>query len=838
MANGLPPARIRSRQTPVQQPPVQPTKFDSATVRLSRRRVLSWALIAASGFPISGLAMASDPGQPAASPTTATTPASDQGTVEQAVLLDNPQPGDVMQTSGGLLGTLFSGDSDSKDDGRKAYPLPPPDPSSVDWSGVPYHRANPSLPPKSGPANVQPIRDPNRRSELAASAPSKPLSANAGGTVLRSAPSATAKPIAAKPSVTKPSATEQAELSSVKSSRRSGRRQLEPLAPEQALPSLPQRSSDLTAASESNVPQVARRVLAPQTVRPPARVSDLAGKEEAKSGAAATLPEIPRSLVDQPAKESKATASAVATPSPATPRPARDAVELPTIPRMSLDSAAERLAKKAPVAPEVVGETESKIERNSGTEGQRLAGSEQPGIRVVTEGPAEVLLRETTRYEVRVENRGSIDASGVVVRTSLPPWAEIEGHDASQGAVKSIDVEKDRQLEWSLDKLPAGSMERLFVRIKAVKPGTFDVATNWTTLPQTQTAEVVVREPKLVVEIDGPDEIVFGKSQSYRVRVLNPGDGTASNVVFSLTNGSGKAVRQELGNLPPGKESSFEVELTARDAADLKISGSAAADADLTATGEKTVSVVAAKLEAVLSGPAVKFQNTAATYQVQITNSGRASSESVVAEVRLPAGVRYLGGIEGARIVDDRLTWKVENLPAGDSRDYEFSCQMERTGDQQLVFNCSGGAGGQASVGLETVVQAIVDLKLSVMDPPAPAPVGSEVTYEVLINNRGSKAAENVRVVAQFGHGIEPLRVAGQPGEVVTGQAIFSPIARVEAGQQVKLQVIAKAEVAGDHRFRVEIRSGESVLVAEEATVFVDVQNQRISRSSSDPTAR
>jgi hypothetical protein len=467
---------------------------------------------------------------------------------------------------------------------------------------------------------------------------------------------------------------------------------------------------------------------------------------------------------------------------------------------------------------------------------KQLAVSESPGIRVVTEGPSEILLRQEIQYEVRVENRGPADASGIVVRTTLPPWAEVKGHNASSGNIEPLGVGSEKELQWKVDSLKAGASERLSIRVQASKAGKFDVATRWTMTPQDQVAAVTVREPKLAVQIEGPDEIVFGKSQRYRIRVLNPGDGTASNVVFTLKPENAAPVDQKLGQIPAGKESSFEIELTARDRGKLAINGDVKGDLDLTAVAAKSVSVIAADLEASLSGQPLYFQNTEAQFGLDLVNSGRVASESVQAELRIPDGMKYLGGISGARVVDgNKLLWTIPSIPPGESRPYSFKCRVEKTGTHRLAFACKGSAGGNADVQLDTNVEAIVDLKLAVQDPPAPAPVGSEVVYELVIHNHGSMAAENVRVVGQFGNGIEPLRTEGQTGEVTTGQVQFAPIPRIEPGAQAKLKIVAKADAAGDHRFRAEVHSGETVLVAEEATIFVDMSRQRVSRSSTAP---
>ena len=85
------------------------------------------------------------------------------------------------------------------------------------------------------------------------------------------------------------------------------------------------------------------------------------------------------------------------------------------------------------------------------------------------------------------------------------------------------------------------------------------------------------------------------------MRVLNPGDGIAPNVVFTLSPNSSTPQTQRIGNIPPGKEAQFEVELTAQDLGNLKIDGLATGDLELRAVASKTIRVSAAKLEAILT---------------------------------------------------------------------------------------------------------------------------------------------------------------------------------------------------------------------------------------------
>jgi uncharacterized repeat protein (TIGR01451 family) len=102
---------------------------------------------------------------------------------------------------------------------------------------------------------------------------------------------------------------------------------------------------------------------------------------------------------------------------------------------------------------------------------------------------------------------------------------------------------------------------------------------------------------------------------------------------------------------------------------------------------------------------------------------------------------------------------------------------------------------------INTVVDAIADLHLSVVDPTAPAPVGQPVTYEIIIANRGKKAATDVSVIAQFSDGIEPIRVDGHTGRIVPGQAVFNSIPSIGPNEKLVLRVIAQATKAGVHRW-------------------------------------
>lgn len=799
--------------------------------------------------------------------------------------------GVVQQTSGGLFGGLFGNSDKPKDDGRRAYALPPPDPASVNWAGVPYHTPPAGQAVRGADAAPVPLRDVTSArgtiSDTAAATPKPTVPAAAQPRTVPAAPAEIETPrVAAAPTLSgprvQPSADSEPSLSTDSSSRRANRRAVAPLS----------LGPDLTANAETSpteeiyqavedVPSVPRRQLDQSS--PTSTIgSGLATGSELTTDRELTvddelIPPVNRTAPGQPATEAKAypeesiagqltplrpaemaeTADAAETAPPSEPLAAEQLAQQPALAAapseweatpssdaftahaasQPLAAATSPAGSSGSIAAPHAAPTSQPPGTAAAASKLAVGQSELPGIRVVTQGPATIHLNEPTQYEVRIENRGTAPTADVIVRTNLPEWAEVVDQDASAGTAKPS-ADTAGQWEWRIERLPGGQTERLLIRVKPLQSGSFDVTTAWSVSAQSHNLQATVLQPQLAIEIEGPETITFGETQKYRVRVLNPGDGVASNIVFTLAPDAEDSVQQPIGDIPAGKEASFEVELTARDLGELKILGAAAGDRHLAAEAHKTVAVLTAELESTLTGPPLRYRDTEAAYQLQLTNRGAATARSVEASVELPAGVEYLGGIDGARVTGDRLVWQIDSITADQTLDYEFRCRMNQTGNHQLRFSAHGTAAAQTSVELATAVEAIADLKLAVVDPQAPAPVGGEVIYEVQVNNRGSKAAQDVRVVAQFGHGIEPVRIQGHDGEVVTGQVLFEPIEQIKAGEKVVLKIVAKADKPGDHRFRAEVRSGETVLVAEEATVFAGQNNQRISRSSSDQLDR
>jgi len=422
-----------------------------------------------------------------------------------------------------------------------------------------------------------------------------------------------------------------------------------------------------------------------------------------------------------------------------------------------------------------------------------------------------------------MSNAGVTEAQNVVVRVAVPDNVQVVSTKASDGN-DSIQQEAGigRQLVWSLQRVPARAERELTIKLIPTANRPFDLAAEWAMSPISATANVDVRQAMLEIALSGPAQIVYGETKVYSIVLSNPGTGDAKNVSIRLAMGNENADTLQVEVLPAGANKKFDVEITARHAGQMQIVAAATGANNLQAQAVEQIVVQRADLQIQALGSAHKFAGSVGTYQVRVTNVGNATARNVQVAARLPAGAKYLKGIDSAKQEADLLRWNIGELAPSTERTYRFFCELTADGDVLFRFLASGDGGLESASDVVTKVESLADLKLEVNDPKGPIPIGEEVTYEIQITNRGTKAATQVQVVAQFSEGIEPIAAGGVRADLIPGQVVFQAISRIGAGEVTKLSIKARAQSEGNHVFRAEVKCADpqTKLVAEDTTRY------------------
>ena len=479
-----------------------------------------------------------------------------------------------------------------------------------------------------------------------------------------------------------------------------------------------------------------------------------------------------------------------------------------------LHSEPQRLTSSAP-ATEVAQEPSVLIDHKS------------PQISVETIGPRKIVVGKEAAYEVVLQNSGEQAAEEVAVTVGLPEWAEVAGASASSGEVAAAD--HSVPCRWVLRRVEAHSKEKLSLKIVPRQSKRFELAVRWDFKQSPSQALIEVQEPKLSMRLDGPREVLFGKKELYQLKLGNSGNGPAENVTLTLmplTAGDTQPVTHHLGTIPAGDQRTIEVELTARQSGKVTIRVEANGDAGAHVDLAESVLVHRGALQVEVDGPAVQFVGTPAGYRVVVHNPGDAAATNVKVTAKLPTGMRFVSGSSGA-VVDNaadggRVRWTLDRLEAGERRELQMKCTLAVSGPNRLEIASAADDELAATTAAVTRVEATADLRLDIKEPDGPVPVGAEAVYELHIRNRGTKAAENVEVLAYFSHGVEPVVATGHSHHITPGQVVFDPVPAIAPASELVLTVKAKAEAAGNHVFRAEVhcKSAGTRLVREEMTRY------------------
>ncbi|XZE20096.1 hypothetical protein SH449x_005432 [Pirellulaceae bacterium SH449] len=448
----------------------------------------------------------------------------------------------------------------------------------------------------------------------------------------------------------------------------------------------------------------------------------------------------------------------------------------------------------------------------------------QPGISIQISGPNAMVVGQETIYEVNAGNQGRSDLNGLLVRLSLPDSVAIGNLSATSGDVQPDREDGDNAIIWEVPMIRPGEKQTLALPLRTMSAEHFSMNVEWTALPQTQELKVQVHEPKLDLALEGPAEAEYGVPVKYRLRIKNPGNAVAKMVEIQLAAESFGSNQSVIGDIAPGAERSIDVELLFEQGGVIPLRATASsAVSQIQTQSTIDVRVKQSRLIASWIGPATYFQGNVADYQLTLTNQGDATIELAKCTVMLPKGADPQTLPPGSSRRGNTVQWDVKKLPPNESITMPFGLTFSDMGNTELVFNAEVKNGEPVSASQKIVVDAIEDLKLAVIPPVAPAPVGQAVTYEIEIHNRGMKAAQEVAVIAQFSDGIEPVKVEGHTGQIVPGQVVFQTIPRIGPNERLTLKVFAKASTSGVHRFRAEVKglNAEVDLVQEGSTRYV-----------------
>jgi hypothetical protein len=445
--------------------------------------------------------------------------------------------------------------------------------------------------------------------------------------------------------------------------------------------------------------------------------------------------------------------------------------------------------------------------------GETTLDWQTPQLALTVSAPPNGVAGGDLPVTLKVVNSGQTPTQPVVVRMPIPQGVQfVAGMPPPQ-----LD---GTQLVWQFGPLAGGTNQEVRADFRTPAPGVITATASAQSLDGLRSenqATSRVSTPQLKIGVDGARPVSPGDPVSLEISVANTGVGPAGNVKLraeldaGLKHVSGVQVLEVVvGTLAAGQSTTIPLTLTATQPGKPAIHVVGTADGNLRGEVTRPVQVAQRSLQFSLSGPATRYANRPAPWDVRVVNSGDAVLENVSARVRLPQELRFQSATGNGQLVAGEVVWALGSMRAGERRELQLTAIPVTAVVQATV---TGGASADKvppqSAEAQFEVMGMPSLRAEVVPPANGFAAGGKGIITVRIVNQGTLAARNVILAITTTPQFLTPKFAGGPtvGRVQGERVDFGSVDRIEAGQAATFQIDCAAAQAGDGRVRVEVKS-------------------------------
>ncbi len=451
-----------------------------------------------------------------------------------------------------------------------------------------------------------------------------------------------------------------------------------------------------------------------------------------------------------------------------------------------------------------------------------LEGAQSAHLTVEKVLPGEVIIDQPATIILAIKNTGKSTAKNITVVDQVPQGAKL------LSTSPETFPNENGELLWSLGNLDPNEQTSVEIRILPLREGEIGsvAAVNYSA---EASARINVSRPMLKVDVKVPPEVRLGETVNLEITISNPGTATATGIVLvenipdGLYHKDGKVLEhRSIGTLKPKEEKVLVLPLICTGPGNLVNHLVVKANNNLSVEDKTAIRALAPVLELGIVGPQQRFLERKATYQLVVSNSGTASAQNVDLVATLPAAVKFVSTNQSG--VYERQThtvhWALEELPSREAGEIELVVLPSQIGEHSIRFTGNGQNNLKAESVKSMTIDGLPALSFEVVGSSNLVEVGKDVVYEISVANKGTKAANNVKVQARLSEGMTFVKAEGSPSQSNGGVVAYSPLSQLEAKGEKVFKITARCNTDGDHRISVQIISDDlgSPITKEEST--------------------
>lgn len=448
--------------------------------------------------------------------------------------------------------------------------------------------------------------------------------------------------------------------------------------------------------------------------------------------------------------------------------------------------------------------------------------------------PDFVNVNQPTDVKINLRNAGSQGVQRVLFSVAMP-----EGTEFVSAKPKPISQENG-VLKFEFAGITSNQNREINLRVLPKTKRSMRFETQLEVI-ETQTVSVSVREPKLVLQVDGPSQVNIGDTTTHTVTIANTGDGYANAVRLQgnfpdelrFINQEGMSAPKTLA---PGKSMQVQIKSLAKLPGNVKL--------DFTAQGvgvEADPAIAALKiaqpeLKVFAAGPNLNFVNQDGIYTIKVDNSGEVNVSDVEVLLAIPHGMKVTTINRQAKMneANGTLQWKFPVIKAETTETIQLKAIATKPGSQVCNILISSNETREKEFKLTTEVASRADLSINMMNNSGPVRVGGQATFEVAIENRGSSSASDVEVSIELPESLMPVDNADLVINKAANSITFidSQMALGEK-RSFKFEVVGVAK--GEHVVRSVLKTSDSErrVIVEDSVYVFETNEARVSENLS-----
>jgi len=456
---------------------------------------------------------------------------------------------------------------------------------------------------------------------------------------------------------------------------------------------------------------------------------------------------------------------------------------------------------------------------------RRLDGMQSPSVVIHKRAPEQVKVGKAATFVIQIRNVGGVEAMDVQV------------HDRVPAGMRLVDATPQPQMQgdlmlWQLGALEPGGERTISLQLVPEAEGELGSVAR-VTFEAAASVRTFSTRPALKITQRAPQQVLIGQQLEIELEVSNPGTGVATGVILQadvpdgFEHPKGRELDNLIGTLAPGETRRQVLRLRAVAPGNVQSQVRLVADDELTASDSVNIQVVAPELAIELEGPARRFLERQATYQINIANIGSAEASNVEIVAYLDRGFSFVGTEFQGQYDASRhaVYWSLAELPVEARGAVPLTLLPIEQGERAIRLEARGDLNLIARHEKKVSIDALAELTFSITDDADPIEVGGMATYEIRIINRGSRGDADVKLKLQLPPGLELVSSESDASTDGRGLIVFAPQSVMAARSEVVHRVRVKGTAPGTHVVKAIVASREApvaVTKEESTTVYAD----------------